>query len=86
MQENEGMSIRVAAIIATLPYSIAKRRYHQWNKLCENGEGLPRSSKNTGAKSKLTDKHTVFIFEKSMNNQQLVAMTSLISFVAISKI
>ncbi|KAG2201892.1 hypothetical protein INT45_006192, partial [Circinella minor] len=65
LQEFEGMSISVAARKVTLPYSTAKRRVNQWNEVHNNGEDVfPGSSKKTGAKSKLTDDHTVFIFEK----------------------
>ncbi|KAG2221889.1 hypothetical protein INT45_012533 [Circinella minor] len=55
----------VAARKVTLPYSTAKRRVNQWNEAHNNGEDVFRGlSKKTGAKSKLTDDHTVFIFEK----------------------
>ncbi|KAG2223897.1 hypothetical protein INT45_009349 [Circinella minor] len=63
LQEFECMSIKVAA--ATLPYSTAKQRVNQWNEACNNGKDVfPGSSKKSGAKSKLNDKHTVFVFEK----------------------
>ena len=38
---------------------------NQWNEARSNGKDVfPGSSKKTGAKSKLNDEHTVFIFEK----------------------
>ena len=48
-----------------MPYSTAKRRVKQWNEACNNGDDVfPGASKKTGAKLKLTEEHTVFIFEK----------------------
>ncbi|KAG2222711.1 hypothetical protein INT45_011199, partial [Circinella minor] len=65
LQEFEGMSISVAARKVTLAYSTAKQRVNQWNEAHNNGQDVfPGSSKKTGAKSKLTDDHTIFIFEK----------------------
>ncbi|KAG2221258.1 hypothetical protein INT45_012379 [Circinella minor] len=59
------MSISVAAKKVTLSYSTTKRRVKQQTEACNNGKDVfPGSSKNTGAKSKLTEEHTVFIFEK----------------------
>ncbi|KAG2225686.1 hypothetical protein INT45_012158 [Circinella minor] len=64
-RENEGLSVREGAIKVTLAYSTAKRRVNQWNESFNNCEaGFPGSSKKTGAKSKLNDEHTVFIFAK----------------------
>ncbi|KAG2213701.1 hypothetical protein INT45_002555 [Circinella minor] len=55
----------VAARKVTLHYSTAKRRVNPWNEAHNNGEDIfLGSSKKTGAKSKLTDDHTVFISEK----------------------
>ena len=67
LQENKGMSVRVAAGKANLAYSTAKR-VHQWNESFNNDEeGFPDSckKKKTGAKSELNDEHTVFIFAKT---------------------
>ena len=59
------MSISVATHKVTLPYSTAKQHVNQWNEAHNNSKDIfLGSSKKTGAKSKLTGEHTVFIFEK----------------------